>query len=116
VQANQPAYYVPQYLKSVGVDVIPVPVYFPEVTEILGERVYRKLADIPKSPVDVVVNVFRRPKDLAQHLDDIVLMKPKAVWLQSGISDPDFEEAVARAGIQVVSDRCLLVDHQSATA
>lgn len=84
-QDNQPAYYVPRYLQSAGVEIIPVPVYFPDVKEILGQAVYRKLADIPSPPVDIV-DVFRRPKDLEQHLEDILLAKPKAVWLQSGIS------------------------------
>lgn len=61
-----------------------------------------------------IVDVFRRPQDLAAHLDDILAAKPKAVWLQSGISEPTFEAALAAAGITVVADRCLLVEHQAA--
>lgn len=111
-QANQPAFYVPHYLQSAGFQIIPVPVYFPNVTHILGEKVYRKLIDIP---VDVdLVNVFRRSEDVASHLDDILAKKPKAVWLQSGIRDDAVAEALAKADIKVVQDRCLMVDHRYA--
>jgi len=60
------------------------------------------------------VNIFRRPSDLSQSLDDIIAAKPAAVWLQQGITDAAFEAAVAAAGIRVVADRCLLVEHQAA--
>ena len=114
-QASQPAFYVPEYLKHSGVKVIPVPVYFPEVTEILGEPVFRKVSDIKGEQIDIV-DIFRRPKDLEQHLEDILACDPlpRAVWLQSGITHPIFEEALAKAGIKVVSDRCLLVDRRDA--
>ncbi|KIY96012.1 hypothetical protein MNEG_11950 [Monoraphidium neglectum] len=112
-QAGQPAYYVPQYLHGAGVEVVPVPVFYPEVTEILGRQVFRRLADIPGPPVDIV-DVFRKPSDLPPHLEDILAAKPKTVWLQSGITHPEFEAALAAAGIQVVADRCLLVEHQAA--
>lgn len=109
-QASQPAFYVPRYLKSAGFQIIPVPVYFPQVTHILGERVYRKLIEIP---IDVdLVNVFRRSEDVSAHLDDILAKKPKAVWLQSGIRDDSFAETLAKADIKVVQDRCLMVDHR----
>lgn len=111
-QANQPAFYVPRYLQSAGFQIIPVPVYFPNVTHILGEKVYRKLIDIPVN-VDLV-NVFRRSEDVASHLDDILAKKPKAVWLQSGIRDDAVAEALAKADIKVVQDRCLMVDHRYA--
>lgn len=58
----------------------------------------------------------RKPSDLPPHLDDILAAKPKAVWLQSGITNPEFEQALAAAGIQVVSDRCLMVDHRRAVS
>jgi uncharacterized protein len=109
-QANQPAFYVPSYLASAGFEVIPVPVYYPQVTEILGQRVYRKLIDIP---VDVdLVNVFRRSEDVPAHLDDILAIQPKAVWMQSGIRNAQVAESLARAGIKVVQNRCLMVEHR----
>lgn len=107
-QAGQPAFYVPEYLASVGVDVIPVPVYYPEVTTILGRPVHRKLIDIP-GEVDLV-NVFRRPEDIPQHLEDMLAKKPRAVWFQSGIRHAGAAERLTQNGIQVVQDRCLMVD------
>ena len=104
----QPAYFVAEYTKRAGFDVVPVPVYYPEVTEILGEPVYRALASIP-GDIDMV-NVFRRPKDLAAHFDDILAKRPKSVWLQLGISDDSFAERLTREGIDVVQDKCLMVE------
>lgn len=109
-QADQPAFYVPRYMHSAGFKIIPVPVYYPEVTEILGEPVYRKVNDIP-GEVDMV-NVFRRPQDLPPHLDDLLAKKPKSVWMQMGIYHDEIAEKLAQAGIKVVQDRCLMVDHR----
>ena len=110
VQAGQPAFYVPKYMHNAGFEIIPVPVYYPEVTEILGQKVYRRLADVPFD-VDLV-NVFRRPQDIPPHLEDILAKKPKSVWLQLGISHDAVAEELAKAGIKVVQDRCLMVDHR----
>jgi uncharacterized protein len=107
-QAGQPAFYVPEYCVRAGLEVIPVPVYYPEATEILGRPVHRTLASIP-GPVDLV-NVFRRPGDVPQHLDDILAKRPRAVWLQSGIRHAQVAERLAREGIDVVQDRCLMVE------
>lgn len=107
-QADQASFYVPKYLVDNGFEVVPVPVYYPETTTILGRPVVRQLADI-SPPVDMV-NVFRRSKDLAAHLDDILLAKPKSVWLQQGIKDAAFAERLSNAGIKVVQDRCLMVE------
>ena len=107
-QSGQPAFYVPAYLAEAGVDVVPVPVYYPEATEILGRKVYRKLADVP-GELDLV-DVFRRPQDIDQHLEDILAKRPKAVWFQSGIRNDAAAQRLAEAGIQVVEDRCLMVD------
>jgi predicted CoA-binding protein len=109
-QSDQAAFYVPEYLASVGLDVVPVPVYFPEVKEILGRPVYRRLVDVP-GEVDLV-DVFRRPKDLPGHLEDILAKAPKAVWFQAGIRDDAIADKLAAAGIDVVQDRCLMVDHR----
>jgi predicted CoA-binding protein len=109
-QSGQPAFYVPQYLQNAGLDVIPVPVYYPEVKQILGRVVYRKVADIP-GDVDMV-NVFRRSEDVPQHVDDILAKNPKAVWMQLGIRNDEAAERFARAGIKVVQNRCLMVDHR----
>jgi hypothetical protein len=105
---DQPAWFVPEYAKRAGFTIIPVPVYFPDVTEILGERVYRSVAAIPGS-VDLV-NVFRRPRRIPEHVDEILAKLPKAVWFQLGIRNDECAERFARAGIEVVQDRCLLVE------
>lgn len=109
-QGGQPAFYVPEYLQRAGYEIIPVPVYYPDVTEILGERVYRKVADIP-GEVDLVV-VFRRPRDVPPHVPDLLEAKPKSVWMQAGIRNDEAARRLAEAGIRVVQDRCAMVDHR----
>ena len=106
--ASQPANYVPAYAQKAGYEIIPIPVYFPDATEMLGEPVYRTLAAVP-GEIDIV-DVFRRPADIPKHVDDIIAKKPKAVWFQLGIRNHEAAEAIARAGIDVVQDRCLLVE------
>ncbi len=109
-QSGQPAFYVPRYLVEVGLEVVPVPVYYPEVTQILELPVYRKLVDIPDG-IDLV-DVFRRPQDIPAHVDDILAKRPAAVWFQQGIRNEAAAERLARAGIKVVQDRCLMVEHR----
>jgi uncharacterized protein len=109
-RADAAAHYVPRYLADAGLDVIPVPVYYPEVTEILGRPVYRTVAETPGA-VDVV-NVFRRSRDVPPHVDDIIAKRPGAVWLQVGIRNDEAAERLARAGIRVVQDRCIMIDHR----
>lgn len=108
-QAEEPAFYVPKYVAERGYDVIPVPVYYPEATEILGRPVYRRLADVPGT-IDMV-NVFRRAKDLPAHVEDLLAARPRSIWLQQGIrGDAAFLQRMAEAGIKVVQDHCLLVE------
>jgi predicted CoA-binding protein len=109
--AHQPAFYVPKYMADAGYEVIPVPVYYPEVTEILGRQVYREVSSVP-GEIDLL-NIFRRSQDVAAHTDDILKKKPKAVWLQSGIRDDRFAQVMADAGIKVVQDLCLMVEHRA---
>jgi len=108
--ADQAAFYVPAHMDAAGFDVVPVPVYYPEVTEILGKPVFRKLADIGR-PIDMV-NVFRRPSDIPPHVDDILAAKPKSVWFQLGIRNDEAAQTLAEAGIKVVQDRCLMVEER----
>ena len=109
-QADQPAFYVPQYLAAAGFEVVPVPVYYPEVTVILGNPVYRRLTEVSGN-IDLV-DVFRRAPDIAGHIEDILAKRPAAVWFQSGIRNDAAAETLARAGIKVVQDRCLMVEHR----
>ena len=107
-QADQAAFYVPKFLVGEGVEVVPVPIYYPEVKEILGRKVYRKVADVP-GEVDIV-DVFRRPGDVPAHVEDLKAKRPRAVWMQLGIRNDSAAEALAQEGILVVQDRCLMVE------
>ena len=89
-QRGQPAFYVPEYMARAGYDIVPVPVYYPEA----------------------MVNVFRRSEDIPPHVPDILAARPRVAWFQLGIVNDEAAETLARAGIQVVQDRCLLVEHQ----
>ena len=109
-QRDQPAFYVPEYMARAGYDIVPVPVYFPDATEILGRPVYRTVSAVP-APVEMV-NVFRRPRDIPPHVPDILSAHPHVVWLQLGIRHDEAAETWAKAGILVVQDRCLLVEHR----
>jgi hypothetical protein len=112
-QAHEPAFYVAKYLASAGLEVIPVPVYYPQVTSILGLKVYRKLVDVP-GEIDLV-NVFRLPEHISLHLDDMLAKKPQAAWFQSGIRNDEVAERLAQSGIKVVQDRCLMIEHRRAS-
>jgi len=109
--AGQPAYYVPKYMAEAGYEIIPVPVYYPDVTEIMGKPVYRSLNEVP-GEIDMV-NVFRRSQDISKHTVDVISKKPKSVWFQLGIWNDEVAEVFARAGIKVVQDLCLMVEHRS---
>lgn len=106
--ADQAAHYVAAHMDAAGFEIIPVPVYYPDVTEILGKPVFRSLEAVGR-PIDMV-NVFRRPSDIPPHVDDIVSAKPKYVWFQLGIRNEEAARKLAEAGIQVVQDRCLMVE------
>lgn len=109
--AGQPAHYVPKYMADHGYDIIPVPVYYPDVTEILGKPVYRDLGDVP-GEIDLL-NVFRRAEDIPKHTGEILAKRPKAVWFQLGIRNDEVAEKLAEAGIKVVQDMCLMVEHRA---
>ena len=102
-QADQPSVYVPAYLQKAGFEIVPVPVYYPDATVILGEKVFRRLVDVP-GDIDMV-DVFRRSHDVTGHVEDILAKKPQSVWLQSGIRNDAAAEIFAKAGIKVVQDR-----------
>jgi hypothetical protein len=113
-QALQPAFYVPEHLARAGVEIVPVPVYYPDVTEILGKPVVRSLTEV-EGEIDVL-DVFRRPEDLVAHEAEILALAPKVVWLQTGIRHDALAERLSTAGIDVVQDRCLMVEHRAARA
>lgn len=107
--ADRPAYFVPKYLAEHGYEIIPVPVKYPELATVAGRPAYHSLGEIP-SEIDVV-DVFRTPRDIPKHVDDILAKKPKTVWFQSGIRNDEAAEKLARAGIQVIQDHCMKAEH-----
>lgn len=109
--AGQPAHYVAKYMAEAGYEIIPVPVYYPDVTEILAKPVYRDLTKVP-GEIDML-NVFRRSEDISKHTMEILAKKPKSVWFQLGIRNDEVAERFAEAGIKVVQDLCLMVEHRA---
>jgi predicted CoA-binding protein len=107
-ESGAPAHYVADYAHRAGYEIIPVPVYYPEMRELFGSPVYRTLESIP-GDIDMV-DVFRRPQDIPKHVADILAKRPKSVWFQLGIRHDAAAEQLARAGIEVVQDKCLLVE------
>lgn len=99
------AYMIPAYLKKKGYKVIPVN---PTAEEILGEKSYKRLADVP-DPVDIV-NLFRPSEDVPNYVNDVLWKKPKVFWEQLGIHNEASEEKIAASGIKVVYDRCMQVE------
>lgn len=112
VEPARAAFYVPDYLHARGYRVLPVnPTLLGQT--LWGEPVRRRLRDIDE-PVDLV-DVFRRPAALADHVEDILAMspRPRAVWFQLGIRNDAVARALIDAGLDVVQDRCTLADHRA---
>jgi len=106
---SKPASYVPSYLHERGYRVLPAnPVHVGRV--LWNEPVRATLAEIG-TPIDIV-DVFRRGELLDGHLDDVLAVRPRLVWLQSGIRNDAFAQRLEADGIAVVQDRCLMVEHR----
>ena len=110
-EPREPAHYVPAYLQARGYRILPVNPIFAGQT-ILGETVVGALADLP-APVDVI-DVFRRPEYLPGHAREILALpwRPRAVWFQLGIRHDGAAAELARAGIDVIQDRCMMPEHR----
>ena len=106
--ANDDAFKVPRYMQQHGYRIVPVS---PKLSEVLGERAVASLAGV-REPVDLV-NLFRAPQHLPAHVDEILALprKPFAVWFQLGIRNDDAAARLRAAGIRVVQDLCLMVEH-----
>jgi predicted CoA-binding protein len=103
-----PAYYVPEYMQAAGYEIIPIPVYYSEITEILGCAVHRSLTSV--TPAAEMIVLFRRPKDVPLHVTELLAAKPRVVWMQLGIRHDAVAEALATAGIEVVQDKCIKIE------
>ncbi|WP_234554666.1 CoA-binding protein [Thermus caliditerrae] len=105
----RPAHYVPKYLFEQGYRLLPVNPRF-RGEELFGTKVAGSLGEILE-PVDIL-DIFRPPEALMGHLEEVLALRPGMVWLQSGIRHPAFEAALRQAGLLVVADRCLMVEHR----
>lgn len=103
---HRTSYRIAQYLRDAGYRVYPVN---PTVDQIDGEKSYASLADVPE-PIDIV-DVFRRSEYLEGVVDDAVEVGAKAVWAQQGVADEAAAQKAEEAGLDIVMDRCIKVDH-----
>jgi uncharacterized protein len=97
------AHTIPEYLMKNGFKVIPVN---PTADEILGQKSYKRLSDVPGA-IDIV-DVFRPSEDIPNYVEDVIGKRPKVFWEQLGIHNPEAEEKIAAAGIKIVYDRCMM--------
>lgn len=103
---NRPSHMVGKYLMDAGFTVYPVN---PGISEILGQVVYPDLASIP-GPVDVV-DIFRRSEDVLPIVEAAIAIHAKVIWMQQGIVNVEAAALAEKAGLQVVMDRCIKIDH-----
>jgi predicted CoA-binding protein len=99
---DRDAHQIPLYLQKVGYAILPVPIRYPEATQILGLPVRRRLIELPR-PVDIL-NVFCKPVDFSPYLPDILIVRPGVIWFQSGLLDPDAARSLLDAGLPVAED------------
>jgi predicted CoA-binding protein len=104
---DRPGYYVPAYMQAAGYRIVPVN---PNLDEALGEKAYPDLLSIPE-PVDVVV-IFRRSEDVPPVVEQAIQIGAKVVWMQLGIINEAAAERARAAGLEVVMDSCIKIDHQ----
>jgi predicted CoA-binding protein len=98
---------VAEYLKNAGYRIIPVN---PNETEVLGEKAYARLEDVPE-PVDIV-DVFRRAEEVGALAESAIRIGAKVLWMQLGIENAGAAEKARTAGLVVVEDSCLMVEHK----
>ena len=104
---SKAGYYVPAYMQENGYKIVPVN---PKLTKELGETVYPSLLDIPH-PVDLVL-IFRRSEAVPPFVEQAIQIGAKAVWMQLGISREEAAALAQKAGLAVVMNACILVEHQ----
>jgi uncharacterized protein len=103
---ERPSFQVAQYLKKHGYRIVPVN---PGQKEILGEKCYPSLKDIP-FPIEVV-DIFRNVEAIPGIVDEAIAIGAKVVWMQQGLAEPDSARKAREAGLKVVMDRCMKIDH-----
>src|SRR5580704_8835328 len=98
---------VTEYMQSVGYKIIPVN---PNETEVLGEKSYARLEDVPEKVE--IVDVFRRPEDVPPVVESAIRVGARVVWMQQGIENAEAAERARAAGLIVIEDACILVEHR----
>lgn len=106
-QPDRPSHRVARYLQEHGYRIVPVR---PGCSEILGEKCYGNLRDIP-FPVEVV-DIFRNVEAIPAIVDEAIAIKAKVVWMQLGLAEPASARKAREAGLKVVMDRCMKVEHE----
>ncbi|HVY94577.1 MAG TPA: CoA-binding protein [Bryobacteraceae bacterium] len=104
---RRPSYGVSEYMQSVGYRIIPVN---PMETEVLGEKAYASLDDVPE-PVDIV-DIFRRSEYVPDIVDAAIRIGAKCVWMQEGVMHEEAAAKARAAGLEVVMNRCILKEHR----
>ena len=107
-QTWRPSYSVSQYMQSAGYRIIPVN---PRETEVLGEKAYASLDDVPE-PIEIV-NIFRRPEHVPDIVETAIRRRAPVVWMQLGVANQAAADRALAAGLEVVMDRCILVEHRA---
>jgi uncharacterized protein len=104
---DRDSYHVAEYLRQHGYRIIPVN---PAITSVLGEKAYARLEDVPE-PIDVV-DIFRRPEMVPAIVASAIAVKAKVVWMQLGIAHNAAADQARAAGLQVVMNKCILIEHR----
>jgi predicted CoA-binding protein len=103
----RPSYGVTEYMKGAGYRIIPVN---PNETEVLGEKSYARLEDVPEKIE--IVDVFRRAEEVAGVVESAIRVGAKVVWMQLGVENEEAAERARAAGLMVIEDACILVEHK----
>lgn len=104
---TRPSYGVTEYMQSAGYRIIPVN---PNEREVLGEKSYARLEDVPEKAE--IVNIFRRPEEVSAVVESAIRVGAKVVWMQLGVENAAAAERARAAGLTVVEDSCILIEHR----
>lgn len=107
-QTWRPSYSVSRYMQTVGYRIIPVN---PNETEVFGEKAYASLDDVP-GPIEIV-DIFRRPEFVPDVVEVAIRRKARVIWMQLGVVNEAAADRARAAGLEVVMDRCILVEHRA---
>ena len=105
--SSKAAHYVPKYLFDNGYDITPVN---PTTDKILEKKCYSSISEVDED-IDII-DIFRPSDQVLPVIQEAIKKKPKVIWLQEGIHNPEAEELATQAGIKVIFNRCMLAEHQ----